>query len=456
MSTTNKIKTWILCEERPKPEIIEKILGLYAEQKNLNLRAKGNAVINPIFNKGIFAHLYRIDNVRIRGRSDILLKIVSGDSSFVDFLIYEGIGPPSPTQKPILVVEETKTGDIESRNTGIFQRASKFVFIDIYYPTIRKIMLYNLQVEESRKPTDTNIFGTKLLLTIGVEMFGKSSSLFKPTPFKSIKEVIEVKNKMRKPPRGNVPILIKKTNNAIYISGRLIKSDSLSHDPNIGALTLISKTLRILGWKGRIIITHHGLKQRHVSHSNKFILIANALHIELEKLEIPKMDLPESYWKYENKSEKLATILLHMLSLRTTDIIPIYENHAGCERGYLYDLKGNPIVVHKYIERNKRKGIVNLPDLVLRDDYNKEIYSLEGKITAKLKKALKDLKTFLAFETECLKPLYPSYKLKRGIVLYGKQITNEHVIFVLTEKGEVFIFKTLAKFLNKIEKLLNR
>lgn len=34
-------------------------------------------------------------------------------------------------------------------------------------------MLYALQIEQKEKPTETYIFGTKLLLTLGVEILGK-------------------------------------------------------------------------------------------------------------------------------------------------------------------------------------------------------------------------------------------------------------------------------------------
>ena len=43
---------------------------------------------------------------------------------------------PKTSDTPIYAIEETKTDDSESRNTGIFQRASKFVYIEYYYPNI--------------------------------------------------------------------------------------------------------------------------------------------------------------------------------------------------------------------------------------------------------------------------------------------------------------------------------
>ena len=119
---------------------------------------------------------------------------------------------PVQTDTPIYAIEETKTDDKESRNTGVFQRCTKFVFVKHYYPSVKLIMLYALQVEQKKEPTQTYIFGTRLLLTFGVEILGKilNPNVFKP--FTSINDIIVFKQNMRKAPKGNVPIMyLKKT-----------------------------------------------------------------------------------------------------------------------------------------------------------------------------------------------------------------------------------------------------
>jgi len=123
-------------------------------------------------------------------------------------------------------------------------------------------MLYNLKIEQKEAPTATYIFGTKLLLTLGVEIQGKKldEKIFKP--FNSVDEIVSFKKKMRRAPKGNIPILIKKNSDKITISGRLFKSGGLAHDPNIGALSLISAVIRKLGWTDEIIITKHKLKTK--------------------------------------------------------------------------------------------------------------------------------------------------------------------------------------------------
>jgi len=82
-------------------------------------------------------------------------------------------------------------------------------------------MLYSLQVEEKKSQTDTNIFWTRCLYTIWVEVLWKENIDNGLKKFSCIDEVIEVKNSMRRPPKWNVPILIDKYDDRIEISGRL-------------------------------------------------------------------------------------------------------------------------------------------------------------------------------------------------------------------------------------------
>jgi hypothetical protein len=286
----------------------------------------------------------------------IYIKTVSGYSSFVDFLLFYQDSEPKQGDIPMYAIEETKTDDRESRNTGVYQRCTKFVFVEYYYPNIRKIMLYN-QIEQKDKPTDTYIFGTRLLMTLNVEILGKKldNAIFKPFP--DIDELIECKNKMRKAPKGNVPIQIIKQDNKISVSGRLIKSGSLSHDPNIGALSIICAVLRKLQWNDKIEITEHGLEQKHIKDKNKFIQIAKKLNISLHQLTLPSIVKNNNeYWKYDYSGEKLGTIFIHLAVENFTSGYSIFENHAGCEKGYFYTKEGKHIPLQKYHDKDKYKA----------------------------------------------------------------------------------------------------
>ena len=432
---------WILTEEKPKKNVIELLLNRLAKDRKLKV-ALDKIRIVPITKQKRFSFTHQVVGISIESISKIFLKIVSGRSSFVDFLIFMQEDGPDKDSVPLYAVEETKTADIESRNTGVYQRCSKFVFIDFFHPNCKKIMLYNLQVDTKSAPTATNIFGTRMLLTIGVEILGKTLDRNVFRPFDSISELIDLKSKMRMPPTGNVPILIKKFDDRIEVSGRLFKSGGLSHDPNIGALSIIAKTLRVLGWDKDIIITKHGLHQHHVSPRNKLIKIAGRLNIKLDGLIVPKPKPRGEYWHYEKRSEKIATIFLHLILEEMDEIEVIYENHAGCERGYFKTPSEDYIVIHKYIGNDKSKGVLNIPDLIVCDHQRKQILILEGKRHDKVVDGIEDLKRYGPLEEEYVNKYYPRYTVTKHVVLFGgaqTQIRQPEVAFLLNSNGDMIL-----------------
>ena len=204
-----KNNLWLLTEERPKKEVLATIFQKFAKDYGFAVFIDSLRIF-PILENDKFTFTYEVTGFRCNKVDKVLIKTVSGNSSFTDFLVFYQENEPIQTDTPIYSIEETKTDDKESRNTGVYQRCSKFVFIENYYPSIKKIMLYNLQVEQKETPTETYIFGTRLLLTLGVEILGKKldSDIF--VPFESIDEVIDFKAKMRKAPAGNVPISLTK------------------------------------------------------------------------------------------------------------------------------------------------------------------------------------------------------------------------------------------------------
>ncbi|MCF6344059.1 MAG: hypothetical protein L3J15_05190 [Devosiaceae bacterium] len=438
---------WILTEERPKADIIGIIFQRFAEDYKSACFIDNIRILPVLNNDGIFTFTYEVKGLDSKIVDNVYLKIVSGNSSFVDFLIFYQEHQPSECDVPIYAIEETKTDDSESRNTGVFQRATKFVYIEYYYPKIKKIMLYNLQIKQKEAATDTNIFGTRCLLALGVEIMGKhqDSSIMKP--FNSVDEIIEFKNSMRKPPKGNVPINLKKSEDKIQISGRLWKSGSLAHDPNIGALSLISATLRALGWNKKIEITLHELSQNQIKPKNKFIKIANRFEISLEGLNIPISTERKDYWHYEVNSEKLGTIFIHIVVENFSKGMSVYENHAGCERGYFITSKGEHLVVQKYIDKaaykaGDKKQIIHIPDLVIIDFSRAKIINIEGKQYRTMLQGIKDLDNFDAFEKFYVKKHYPDYKIIRTVVLYGgtqTEIEKIEVSFLLNKNGDLII-----------------
>ena len=454
---------WILTEERPKTSVLKEIFKYFAKDHKIGFFGDNIRII-PILNKsGKFSFTYQILGFTCSQVGKVYLKTVSGSSSFTDYLIFYQNSEPTAADTPIYAIEETKTDDKESRNTGVFQRCSKFVFIKNYYPSTKKIMLYSIQVGQKKKPTDTYIFGTRLLLTIGVAVWGKDldPKIFKP--FSNIDEIIKFKQNMTSAHSGNTPIAITKDNNKVFISGRLVKDNRLAHDPNIGALSIISDALRKLGWKGEIIITQHGLSQCHIGIHNKFIQIANSIGIKLDGLKIPVCQLPKDYWHYETQGEKLGTIFIHLVVENFTSGYSIFENHAGCEKGYFITQNREYIPLVKYTDREAYKAgdktkIVNIPDLVLLDIDEKESITIEGKKYKNKQKGIEELKGYDSFENLYLKKYYSEYKTVRTVVLYGsdnESIGEVEVGFLLNSKGKLVLGINAPKlFLKAITNLL--
>lgn len=438
---------WILTEERPKKVVLQSIFEYFAKDQQCGFFGDTLRII-PILNENkCFEFTYEVIGFTCAKVQHFYIKTVSGTSSFVDFLIYYQDDEPTPADVPLYAIEETKTDDSESRNTGVYQRCSKFVFIENYFPKTKKIMLYALQIKQKVKPTETYIFGTRLLLTLGVEILGKKldANIFKP--FTSIEDIIEFKANMHRPPKGNVPILLYKSDDKIQISGRLFKSGSLSHDPNIGALSIIAATLRKLKWDKRIEITQHGLQQKHVSEKNKFVFIANMLGIDLEGLDVHKAKTPQNYWRYDTKGEKLGTIFIHIVVENFTEGYSIFENHAGCEKGYFHTSKGECVPLAKYADKEAYKAgdknqIVFIPDLVLLDIEMEEAITIEGKKYEKKDKGIAELNNYNSFDKLYLKKYYPLYKIVRTVVLYGStntQILEIEVGFLLNKNGQMVL-----------------
>ena len=266
---------------------------------------------------------------------------------------------------------------------------------------------------------------------------------------------------MRRAHKNNTPIDIvqDKDKNKITISGKLIKNNSLSHDPNIGALSLISATLRTLGYIGEIEIISHGLSRKHIKDDNKFIRIASILDLQLENLKLSPMPIIRNdYWHYELLGEKLATIFLHLVIEHFTTAKSIYENHAGCERGYFFTPTGEAIVVEKYKNRDAYKdgdksAKIYIPDLVINDIDRSEIVNIEGKKFIKVNIGIKELNNFDAFEQMYISNYYPNARIIRSLVLFGSSKTEiseasfpklsqcdlVKIGFVLNENGKMIL-----------------
>ena len=128
----NMDNLWLLTEERPKLSVVLKILDEYNNDFGATVTVNENFNIKPIVKNGKFTFEYLVEGVSVQGIANVFIEIVSGNSSFVDYMLIRQETKPADhsLENVLMAVEETKTSDAESRNTGIYQRASKFVYID--------------------------------------------------------------------------------------------------------------------------------------------------------------------------------------------------------------------------------------------------------------------------------------------------------------------------------------
>ena len=78
---------YILTEERPKIKVLKKILKHYCEVYNKNISVN-QPLILPNLTSERFSNEYELINIDIDGIKNIIIKVASGQSSFVDFLIF--------------------------------------------------------------------------------------------------------------------------------------------------------------------------------------------------------------------------------------------------------------------------------------------------------------------------------------------------------------------------------
>ena len=161
---------WILTEERPKPEVIEFIVKKYGEDKKVDYEIN-KIKFKSIIEKKKFCFEWEVEGIKIENIDKIIIQIVSGYSSFVDYLVFESLKAPEDEDTPLYLIEETKTTNAESRNVAAFQRTAKFVFIEQYerFKESEKIMLYTLRKPYFTYP-NTFLFGLKAMKTMQVSI----------------------------------------------------------------------------------------------------------------------------------------------------------------------------------------------------------------------------------------------------------------------------------------------
>lgn len=123
---------WILTEERPKKLVLAYILSLFLTEDELCSREEIRIV--PLLKCNKFSFVYEVLGFKSSIVNKVLIKLVSGYSSFIDYLIFFQNEQPSEKDIPIYAIEETKTDDQESRNTGGVSASVKICFYRAVFP----------------------------------------------------------------------------------------------------------------------------------------------------------------------------------------------------------------------------------------------------------------------------------------------------------------------------------
>lgn len=217
---------------------------------------------------------------------------------------------------------------------------------------------------------------------------------------------------------------------------------------------MVSKRgIRALGWTKDIVITMHGVTQSYVNKThgkNKFLYICNILGLKLEGIEMPRnVSLPESYWHYEMSSEKMASILLHVLG-EYNGMHGVYQNHAGCERGY-FKTKDNRLVTLP--KKDTHGENLYLPDLVLYDETSNYIILVEGKKLDTLQNGIEEIQYYDSIENEYIKKAYRGAQILRCVSIFGGAKTghlHSDVLLYLNLRGEIYINPAAPECIKRI------
>ena len=362
----------------------------------------------------------------------VVLRLVKGSGSFVDYIVYDHENPNGETSIPILLLESTKTSDSESRNTAINQRYTKFAVARKRYPTTKCVLYFN---KPHNAVTATSLFGRRLLSTLGVDIFDPNGSLNADAPaFTSVEELISSKNNMKEK-KGNVSVKIQEIEPNLYrINAKLSKGQNVTicHDPNKGLITGIAGSIFIMNPFARFLIADHAVDVNKIPKklTDKFWYANNQYDLRLEGSDASSLasTFDSPYWKYETQSEKSATILFQHCCEQKHSSIPslnpsgnqsgnwrtIYHNHSSSARSHFTD--------NQLVDRQVPKD-VTIPDVVLINDERRIIRICEGKIKKDVVMGVNQLNNLTKF-IEYTLGYYPNYMIERGLCVYLPRLSE--------------------------------
>lgn len=99
---------WILTEERPKNKVLQMIFAYFAKDKKRGFFADKIRIIPLLDEKHYFNFVYEVIGFKCAKVDKIFVKIVSGYSSFVDFLVFYQNSMPKQNDTPFMLLKKQR------------------------------------------------------------------------------------------------------------------------------------------------------------------------------------------------------------------------------------------------------------------------------------------------------------------------------------------------------------
>lgn len=431
----NNLNTlWIAGEENPHTDTTYKAIKIALDRKGIDYISDLSSFQ---VKRSIAPNEYQIFGFLSDMFIEIRYLVVSGNTSFSDYIFYLQEKYPDNSSVPFHFIEATKNG-FESSGNMTDQRSEKHILPRHYFGReIPFSYFINSPVGTKKVPKNSNLRATRRMVTCGVEIIHsfigdeKYSSISVPK-FSSVEEFVKDDKNLSFDKEGNIIFDLPLWNS---------KNNALMSDPNIGRLCSIMDTLRSLNFKKQFSIQNHNIVTRRFQHKNKMSLILNvmqsdfvAINVEgIGKLEKQQFS-EKNYINFVIEGEKLCSIALeNILSAKGHKII--FSNHAGSEKGFILNREEELISLPRKDEFGQKLGI---PDLVTMCVENKKIYFFEAERLENKNKGLKQIYD-PKFVRGCkfIMKLYPEYSAEIHLATYGKKCDPEIFYSLDTNDNEM-------------------
>ena len=428
---------WIYGEEKPNSDSIKtSIEYIYRDME-----------LYHIFSKKEFravktaADEYRIEGILCEAFAEIRYKIVRGETSFPDSLHFFQMQKPTSKDTPLYICEDTKNGFGESGNMTD-QRSEKFALAKATWPTGKCTYVVNTKPDGKHEPSNAHKRAMKRMRTNGhksiVSSFDKDGfKLLEVGTYKTTQELCNDDKRLTITETGDIHLDIPlwKSKNPKTIS-----------DPNVGVTCSVVETLSTLDFKGTLWIKNHFLDTNMFDGKNKlsrilrhFVSDRFQIHVEGYGYIKGEKYKGENYFSFvEDTNEKVASIALEIFFESLDDWEIIFDNHAGCSKGYFYT--GNDyIAVPKQVRKIGEKRLVDLglPDLTVINHKLKKILVIEGESKNNVEKGRKQIKK-QKFKNFCawVSKYYPDYQIECHLCVYGTLKYKNKILYSLDKDNK--------------------